>query len=306
MNPAENKYKIIRRIIIFGVLICIICAWFVHYRTSEVFEDVYSLYLEDNYSDALSLSKELPKPYKNYYSAYIKYRAELDEWEGSGSDLLVWFKSALETIDAKSEDDDERDRFDICSHCVYARTELLNEYDCLENAFLWYSKAQKTLDAFWEDFDDILSRNYELFAIQPVDDTVIISCDEILGLDEEMRQLYSNSIKDIDELMEQYDMEERFYDDLNMRKKEMAYGYSFYFEDYSLSSRFDLNGKENLYFSAENALNNYDFGHEYHNLNQKIRIYPFHVSGPYEILMEYVHMVFPNAPKVISVYDDME
>lgn len=301
MEHTRKYVRIAIVILIVGVIICIVRT-LTYQHEEKLFEEVYDCYSSGEFYDALSLAKKLPKPYNRYYCAYINCRVDLDRWEGTGPELLDWLKNALETIDAKNEDYNALDKLYICSNCTEIQQDFLDNYDWLKSAFVWHPQAEKVIDGFWEGFDDIFSRSYDLFAIEPEYEIVTIPCQEIRALDEEMDQLYSDSINSLNEIIVEYNIGDNSFYDIKWRKDDITSGYTSYSEYFSLSCIYDIDGKENLYISAQAANNNY---------NKKETILRFSKltwggrnSDPTDVLLEYVSRLFPDSSLTINVHED--
>lgn len=302
MEHTRKYVRIAIVILIVGVIICIVRT-LTYQHKEKLFEEVYDCYSSGEFYDALSLAKKLPKPYNRYYCAYINCRVALDDWEGTGSELLEWMKSALETIDARNEDYTALDKLYVCSNCIDIQQEL-SDNDWLNSAFAWYPQAQKILDVFWADYCDILSRNYDLFAIEPEGGIVTIPCQDIRALDEEMSQLYSDSVNSIEELIEQYCIEDNRYYNIGERKKEMARSQESYFEYFSLSCTYDIDGKENLYIYAQDAEKNYRLKKEIIDTVMFLDRPGWCNSDPTDVLVEYVRRLFRDSTLTINVHED--
>ena len=56
---------------------------------------IYDAYNQQDYKKALTLAKDMPKGYSDYYTHYITYGEELDSWTGTAQELYEWLAESL-------------------------------------------------------------------------------------------------------------------------------------------------------------------------------------------------------------------
>lgn len=59
---------------------------------------IYDAYNQQDYKKALTLAKDMPKGYSDYYTHYITYGEELDSWTGTAQELYEWLAESLEDM----------------------------------------------------------------------------------------------------------------------------------------------------------------------------------------------------------------
>lgn len=268
------KWKIVSIIV---VIVGIVFAGLMLYKSYAEQKEVERILLQENkfqeivdecsnkqYESALGLADKLQEPYKSYYKDYVTYAMELDGWVGTEQELYIWLEEYFKFLDESGYINTEFQEginieVQVWSKVNDTKMKFNEKKDFISEAFLWQPQYNQIVRNYYTEIYELMWQNREFFKGEVVDGIVKIPVSSIIELDEKAFNLYKTSSNELENLQNNYklndDFKDFFADELN-RMEDVYSNYS----DFAISSMVseDYQERENVYFSEENAANNYE------------------------------------------------
>ncbi len=179
------------------------------YRRSvkRTVSEISQLSAAGEYQAALELSGKLPKDIRRFYDLYLTYGAELNDWEGSETELLEWLLDAYSSLCEIGYPDDASSRYDtvflwktlrIESICEEAEQELRR----LEEVNKWYPELHSTVSSFYLQYFDLAAENMNMLKPAAGATSVEIHLSDIAKIDLAMDALYHSTSGSLNAILE--------------------------------------------------------------------------------------------------------